>query len=117
MQYNQQWVSINQQEKDLERKKYDLNNLKKENEMLIVKKERLKERYDDERNNIEINHRDWMENSELRKVELLKEETRLINEIQAQKDELLDLQRKQNEIFEMVQNNLNNALNNHLKHH
>lgn len=117
VQFNQQWVVINQQEKDLERKKFDLNNLKNENENILIKKDRLKERYDDERNNLEINHRDWMEESEERKMELIKEETRLLNEIQAHKDELLDLQRKQNNIFEMVQQNLNTALESQFNKH
>lgn len=117
MQFNQQWVVINQQEKDLEKKKFELNNYRKENENIIMKKERLKERYDNEKTNLEINHKEWMEGSQERKVDLIKEETRLLNEIQAHKDELLDLQRKQNSIFEMVQKNLNSALENQFNHH
>jgi predicted nuclease with TOPRIM domain len=51
-----------------------------------------------------------MKESEQRKIQLMKEESRLLSEIEARKDELMDLQRKQNQMFEMVHKNLNSAL-------
>lgn len=54
--------------------------------------------------------REWMKESEQRKIQLMKEESRLLAEIEARKDELIELQRKQNQLFELVQKNLNSAL-------
>lgn len=51
-----------------------------------------------------------MKESEQRKIQLMKEESRLLAEIEARKDELIELQRKQNQIFEVVQKKLNTAL-------
>jgi predicted nuclease with TOPRIM domain len=51
-----------------------------------------------------------MKDSEQRKIQLMKEESRLLAEIEARKEELMDLQRKQNQLFEMVHKNLNTAL-------
>lgn len=51
-----------------------------------------------------------MKDSEERKIHLMKEESRLLAEIEAKKDDLMDLQRKQNQMFEMVHKNLNSAL-------
>lgn len=51
-----------------------------------------------------------MKDSEQRKIHLMKEESRVLAEIEARKEELMDLQRKQNQLFEMVQKNLNSAL-------
>ena len=58
-----------------------------------------------------------MGESEEKKLDLVREESRLLNEIEAQKEELIELQMKQTRIFEMVQQNMNNALQDQFKNY
>lgn len=44
------------------------------------------------------------------KVAMLQEESRILSEIEAKKEELIELQRRQNEIFSKVEKQMNTAL-------
>ena len=114
-QYNKQWVVLDSQEKELQTKRSDLNSMGRENEVLVNKRAKLEEMINNEQQNLERNQRNWMEDSEIHKVEMLKEESRLMGEIESKKEELLELQKKQTQMFEMVEKNLNSAIDNQFK--
>lgn len=57
MQYNKQWVVIKNQEKELDKKRGDLNLIKKENEVILLKHEKLNHFLQDEEENLTLTHK------------------------------------------------------------
>jgi hypothetical protein len=57
VQYNKQWVVIKNQEKESDKKKGDFNELQKENEMIMLKNEKLNHFLQDEEENLTIGHK------------------------------------------------------------
>lgn len=57
MQYNKQWVVIKNQEKELDKKRGDLNRIKKENEVILLKHEKLNHFLQDEEENLTLTHK------------------------------------------------------------
>jgi hypothetical protein len=57
VQYNKQWVVIKNQEKELDKKRTDLNRIKKENDIILIKHEKLNHFLDDEEENLTLTHK------------------------------------------------------------
>lgn len=57
VQYNKQWVVLKNQEKEQEKKRSDLNMLRKENENIMLKHEKLGNFLQDEEENLTMGHK------------------------------------------------------------
>jgi hypothetical protein len=57
VQYNKQWVIIKNQEKEIDKKRGDLNEISKENDIIMVKHEKLNHFLQDEEENLTMAHK------------------------------------------------------------
>ena len=57
VQYNKQWVVLKNQEKEQEKKRNDLNTLRKDNETIMLKHEKLTHFLQDEEENLTLGHK------------------------------------------------------------
>lgn len=57
VQFNKQWMVIKNQEKELDKKRTDLNRIQKENDVVLVKHEKLNHFLQDEEENLTLAHK------------------------------------------------------------
>ena len=57
VQYNKQWVVLKNQEKEMDKKRGELNEIMKENDILVTKHEKLNHFLQDEEENLTMAHK------------------------------------------------------------
>lgn len=57
VQYNKQWVILKNQEKEIDKKRADFNEIQKQNDIILVKHEKLNHYLQDEEENLTMGHK------------------------------------------------------------
>ena len=107
-------VTLNTEEKEIEKKQHNLVKLELEARDIHDKTELIERKYNEEINNINISHAEDLRELGSKLASASADEQRLNEEIKSVNLIILNFQREHNELVNKLQNNLNATLNVHL---
>ena len=110
--FNKSIVQINSENKELEKKRELLDSKFAELEELKEKKAATESRYNDEIDNINMGHEEGVKELEQAIKHFQDEEQRLTDEIQQEKDKMVEIQKNHNAIIDQLRNNVNSSVQN-----
>lgn len=113
--YNKLLLQLNNETKEIERKREAVEVLQDEYEDLREKSGLLERKCVEELEGIQIDHEDKMHDLEDNYNQLLEYEKKLIDEIKEENNKIFELQKRHAELIEQVQNSLNNTLQSQFK--